>query len=57
MANFEGLGYGLLNDALGFLRSDEGFALPSRYEIEIGQPTSLRELLQVAAVVVYLVPL
>jgi len=42
MANFEGLGYGLLNDALGFLRSDEGFALPSRYEIEIGQPTTFK---------------
>ena len=38
MASFEGLGYGLMNDALGFLRSDEGYALPSRYEIEIGQP-------------------
>tara|TARA_Y100001951_G_C11288731_1_gene270643 strand:+ start:588 stop:1334 length:747 start_codon:yes stop_codon:yes gene_type:complete len=41
MSAFEGLGYGLLNDALGFLRSDEGYALPSRYEIEIGQPKSI----------------
>ena len=37
-ASFEGLGYGLLNDVLGAFRSDEGYALTNRYEIEIGAP-------------------
>jgi hypothetical protein len=39
-ASFEGLGYGLLNDVLGTMRSDEGYALPNRYEIEIGAPNA-----------------
>ena len=37
-ASFEGLGYGLLNDVLGVMRSDEGYATTNRYEIEIGPP-------------------
>ena len=34
----ESTGYGLLNDVLGAFRSDDGHALPTRYEIEIGPP-------------------
>ena len=34
----ESTGYGLLNDVLGAFRSDDGHALPNRYEIEIGPP-------------------
>ena len=38
ISSFEGLGYGLLNDVLGALRSEDGYAQPNRYEIEIGLP-------------------
>ena len=38
LSSFEGLGYGLLNDVLGVLRSEDGYATPNRYEIEIGIP-------------------
>ena len=38
LSSFEGLGYGLLNDVLGIFRSEDGYAQPNRYEIEIGLP-------------------
>ena len=38
ISSFEGLGYGLLNDVLGVMRSEDGYAQPNRYEIEIGLP-------------------
>tara|TARA_Y100000593_G_scaffold1406_1_gene2878 strand:- start:17042 stop:17803 length:762 start_codon:yes stop_codon:yes gene_type:complete len=37
----EGTGYGLLNDVLGAFRSDDGSALPNRYEIEIAPPSGV----------------
>ena len=42
ISSFEGLGYGLLNDVLGVMRSEDGYAQPNRYEIEIGLPSILR---------------
>ena len=39
MANFiEGTAFGVLNDVLSAFRSNEGYALPSRYEVLIYPP-------------------
>ena len=35
----ESVGFGLLNDVLGAFRSDDGYAFPNRYSIEISPPT------------------
>ena len=43
LSSFEGLGYGLLNDVLGVLRSEDGYATPNRYEIEIGLPNLISQ--------------
>ena len=39
MADFlEAVGFGVLNDVLGLVRSDEGYAQPNRYEVMITPP-------------------
>ncbi len=43
LSSFEGLGYGLLNDVLGVFRSEDGYAQPNRYEIEIGPPSVIKQ--------------
>ena len=40
LANFlEGTAYGVLNDLLGHLNSDDGYALPNRFEVVLPTPT------------------
>ena len=38
----EGTAYGVLNEVLGEFRSDDGFALPSRYEVIVLPPAGVR---------------
>ena len=38
----EGTAFGVLNDVLSAFRSNEGYALPSRYEIVINAPAKKR---------------
>ena len=38
----EGTAYGVLNEILGEFRSDDGYALPSRYEVVLLPPQGSR---------------
>ena len=38
----EGTAYGVLNEILGEFRSDDGYAIPSRYEITLHPPSGSR---------------
>ena len=40
----QGTAYGVLNEILAEFRSDDGFALPSRYEVVILPPVSYTHL-------------